>query len=68
MRFKNGETVTIFSGKDFDFLVEKYMGCEAAEYVRSLRTELVDTMTDIIEITDDPDVVELAKEYIDGIE
>lgn len=68
MTLKGGETVTIFTAKDFDFLVEKYMGYEAAEFVRSLRTELADTMNDIIEITNDPDVVALAKEYIDGIE
>ena len=65
---KGGENTTVFTAKDFEFLVEKYMGYEAAEYVRSLRTGLADTMNDIIQITNDPDVVALAKEYINGIE
>lgn len=68
MALKGGEKTTVLTAKDFEFLVEKYMGYEAAEYVRSLRTELADTMNDIIQITNDPDVVALAKEYIDGIE
>lgn len=68
MTLKCGEITTIFTAKDFEFLVEKYMGYEAAGYVRSMRTELADTMNDIIQITNDPDVVALAKEYIDGIE
>ena len=68
MTLKGGENTTVFTAKDFEFLVEKYMGYEAAEYVRSLRTGLADTMNDIIQITNDLDVVALAKEYIDGIE
>lgn len=68
MTLEAGENTTVFTAKDFEFLVEKYMGHEAAEYVRSLRTELTDTMNDIIQITNDPDVVALAKEYINGIE
>lgn len=68
MILKGGENTTVFTAKDFEFLVEKYMGYEAAEYVRSLRTGLTDTMNDIISITNDPDVVALAKEYINGIE
>lgn len=68
MILKGGEKTTVFTAKDFEFLVEKYMGYEAAEYVRSLRAELTDTMNDIIQITNDPEVVALAKEYIDGIE
>ena len=68
MTLKGGENTTVLTAKDFEFLVEKYMGYEAAEYVRSLRTELTDTMNDIIQITNDPDVVALAKEYINGIE
>lgn len=68
MTLKGGENATVFTAKDFEFLVEKYMGYEAAEYVRSLRTGLADTMNDIIQITNDPDVVALAKEYINGIE
>ena len=68
MTLKDGENATVFTEKDFEFLVEKYMGYEAAEYVRSMRTELADTMNDIILITNDPDVVALAKEYINGIE
>lgn len=68
MTLKGGETSTVFTAKDFEFLVEKYMGYEAAEYVRSMRTELSDTMNDIIHITNEPDVVALAKEYIHGIE
>ena len=68
MTLKGGENTTVFTAKDFEFLVEKYMGYEAAEYVRSLRTGLADMMNDIIQITNDPDVVALAKEYINGIE
>ena len=68
MTLKGGENTTVFTAKDFEFLVEKYMGYEAAEYVRSLRTGLAVTMNDIIQITNDPDVVALAKEYINGIE
>ena len=68
MTLKGGENTTVLTAKDFEFLVEKYMGYEAAEYVRSLRTGLADTMNDIIQITNDLDVVALAKEYIDGIE
>ena len=68
MTLKGGENATVFAADDFELLVEKYMGYEAAEYVRSLRTGLVDTMNDIIQITDDSDVVALAKYYIDGIE
>lgn len=68
MTLKGGEKTTVLTAKDFEFLVEKYMGYEAAECVRSMRTGLADTMNDIIQITNDPDVVALAKEYIDGIE
>ena len=68
MTLKGGENTSVFTEKDFEFLVEKHMGYEAAEYVRSLRTGLADTMNDIIQITNDPDVVALAKEYIDDIE
>ena len=68
MTLKGGETSTVLTAKDFEFLVEKYMGYEAAEYVRSMRTGLADTMNDIIQVTNAPDVVALAKEYIHGIE
>lgn len=68
MALRGGENAIIFTPNDFGFLVEKYMGYEAAEYVRSMRTELIDIMSDIIQITKDPDVVALAKEYIDGIQ
>ena len=31
MTLKGGENTTVFTAKDFEFLVEKYMGYEAAE-------------------------------------
>lgn len=40
MELKDGRIETLFSERDFAYLVEKYMGYEAADYFRSLMEEL----------------------------
>ena len=40
MKLKDGKMETLFSERDFVYLVEKYMGYEAADYFRDLMEEL----------------------------
>lgn len=40
MKLKDGKMETLFSERDFAYLVEKYMGYEAADYFRDLVEEL----------------------------
>ena len=40
MELKNGKVETIFSERDFAYLIEQNMGYEAADYFRSLMEEL----------------------------
>ena len=42
MELKAGKLEIIFSERDFAYLVEKYMGYEAADYFRLLMEELED--------------------------
>lgn len=40
MELKNGKVETLFSERDFAYLIEQNMGYEAADYFRSLMEEL----------------------------
>lgn len=40
MELKDGKVETLFSEHDFAYLVERYMGYEAADYFRSRMEEL----------------------------
>lgn len=40
MKLKDGKMEILFSERDFAYLVEKYMGYEAADYFRDLMKEL----------------------------
>lgn len=40
MKLKDGKMETLFSERDFAYLVGKYMGYEAADYFRDLIEEL----------------------------
>ena len=39
MELKDGKLETLFSDRDFAYLVEKYMGYEAADYFRRILEE-----------------------------
>ena len=40
IELKNGKCETLFSERDFAYLIEQYMGNEAADYFRELMCEL----------------------------
>ncbi len=40
MELKDGKLETLFSERDFVYLIENYMGHEAADYFRSIMEEL----------------------------
>lgn len=40
IKTKDNKLETLFSERDFGYLIDKYMGCEAADYFRSLTEEL----------------------------
>ena len=40
MKLKDGKMETLFSERDFAYLVEKYMGYDATDYFRNLMEEL----------------------------
>lgn len=40
MELKSGKVETLFSERDFAYLIENYMGYEAADYFRTLMKEL----------------------------
>ena len=40
IELKGGKVETLFSERDFSYLIEQHMGYEAAEYFRSLVDEL----------------------------
>lgn len=42
MRLNDGRIATLFSEQDFSYLIEKYMGYEAAEHFQRLLEELKD--------------------------
>lgn len=65
---KTGENVTMFSMKDFEFLVEKHLGHEALDYFHEQKRDVIEGLKEIQDITSHRDVHGIVEEMLNALE
>lgn len=65
---KTGENVTMFGMKDFEFLVEKYLGHEALDYFHEQKQDVIEGLKEIQDITSHRDVRGIVEEMLNALE
>ena len=66
LKLSDDKIETLFDAKDFEYLIDKYMGYEAVQYFRELMNEVEEERQDLIsriKLLDEDDREEIAEEF-----